>query len=153
MCSVWRERSFADVPVCLTGSRDMDTRRTHSSELERIHEKTGWASAVGRAWRRLMTWPMKLWPFKAKKRWRETIYGVDEWTEDLSEVMNRLHELFSQKCCLSGASTISPFSLVAFSPSSWPRPSSTAPVRMFPLITSQTLKSFCFFSSAPCCFF
>lgn len=44
MCSVWRERSYADGPICLADSKDMDTPRTRSSELERIHEKPRWAS-------------------------------------------------------------------------------------------------------------
>lgn len=41
----------------------------------------------------------------------------------------------------------------SFFPSSWPQPSSTAPVTMFPLITTATPYSFCFCSSAPCCCF
>lgn len=57
-----RQISYADIPVCLTESRD--TRRKRSSELERRH--------VGRQWEkdgfgRLIAGPMKLWPFEKNK--------------------------------------------------------------------------------------
>lgn len=41
----------------------------------------------------------------------------------------------------------------SFFPSFWSQPSSTAPITMLPLITTATLHSFCFCSTAPCFFF
>lgn len=73
------------------------------------------------------------------------------WMEDLSEVLWIGWMSFPPELLLEYS--ISPISLVAFFSSSWPRLSGAAPVRLFPLITSLTLNSFCFISSAPCCFF
>lgn len=108
------------MPICLTDRRDMDTWRTRSSKLERIHEKTSWALVVeGRVRRRLITQLMKLWVaiWRRKKRKHLLCEWVDGRLVFLCAFLKShewLDELFSQKCCSSGASSISPFSLVGY---------------------------------------
>lgn len=97
----------------------------------------------------------KKWLFGKNKKQN----GVNEWIEALSasvlfyHLMSGLDDLFFPRNVAQVGPGVDHLFHWQFFPCSWSQPSSSAPVAMSPLITTATLHSFPFCSSASCCFF